>query len=94
MATGRMIPTTTTYKTTVPKQMLTWINPSTTGITTTHKTPTIVAQAGKNSPTRSKPNVGFVVIPYTKGISESFRKICGKYGIQTYFRGNTTNNSS
>ena len=41
-------------------------------------------------PTRQKPNVGFVVIPYTKGISESFKKIGGKYGIQTYFKGNTT----
>ena len=30
-----------------------------------------------------------MVIPYTKGISESFKKICGKYGIQTYFKGNT-----
>ena len=40
--------------------------------------------------TRQKPNIGFVVIPYTKGISESCKKICGKYGIQTCFRGNTT----
>ena len=40
--------------------------------------------------TRQKPNIRFVVITYTKGISESFKKICGKYGIQTYFKGNTT----
>ena len=31
-----------------------------------------------------------MVIPYTKGIAESFKNICGKYGIQTYFKGNTT----
>ena len=31
-----------------------------------------------------------MVIPYTKGIAESFKKICGKYGIQTYFKGKTT----
>ena len=41
-------------------------------------------------PTRQKPNIGSVVIPYMKGIAESFKKIYGKYGIQTYFRGNTT----
>ena len=39
---------------------------------------------------RQKPNAGLVVIPYTQGITESFKKICGKYGIQTYFKGNTT----
>ena len=33
---------------------------------------------------------GIVVIPYIQGIAESFKKICGKYGIQTYFKGNTT----
>ena len=31
-----------------------------------------------------------MVIPYTKGISESFKKICGKYGIPMCFKGNTT----
>ena len=34
--------------------------------------------------------VGYVVIPYTKGLVESFKYICGKYGKQTYFKGNTT----
>ena len=46
-----MIATTTTiYKTTVPKQMQTWINPRTTGITTHNKTLTIQIQAGKKHP--------------------------------------------
>ena len=31
-----------------------------------------------------------MVIPYTRGIAESFKNICGKYGIQVYFKGNTT----
>ena len=31
-----------------------------------------------------------MVIPYTKGLAESFKHTCGKYGIQTYFKGNTT----
>ena len=31
-----------------------------------------------------------MVVPYTKGLSESFKRICGKHGIQTYFRGTTT----
>ena len=42
--------------------------------------------------TSSRPNstVGYVVISYTKGLVESFKHTCGKYGIQTYFKGNTT----
>ena len=35
-------------------------------------------------------NIGHVVVSYTKGLSESFKNVCGKYGIQAYFRGNTT----
>ena len=34
--------------------------------------------------------MGQVVIPYTKGIVESIKHICGKYGIQVHFKGNTT----
>ena len=30
------------------------------------------------------------MVPYTKGLSESFKSICGKCGIQNYFKGNTT----
>ena len=44
------------------------------------------------STTISRPNstIGYVVIPYTKGLAESFKNTCGKYGIQTYFKGNIT----
>ena len=31
-----------------------------------------------------------MVVPYTKGLSESFKNICGKYGIQVHFIDNTT----
>ena len=34
--------------------------------------------------------VGQVVIPYLKGVAESIEQICGKYGIQVHFKGNTT----
>ena len=34
--------------------------------------------------------VGQVVIPYTKGVVESFKHICGTYGIKVHFKGNTT----
>ena len=34
--------------------------------------------------------MGQVVIPYTKGIAESIKHICGKYGIQVHFKGYTT----
>ena len=40
---------------------------------------------------RNKTTVGQIVIPYTKGISESIRQTCGKYGIQEHFKGNQTN---
>ena len=39
---------------------------------------------------RPKSTVGYAVIPYTQGLAESFKNICGKYGIQTYFKDNTT----
>ena len=37
-----------------------------------------------------KSMVGQVVIPYTKGVAEGFKHICGKYGIKVHFKGNTT----
>ena len=40
--------------------------------------------------TTTKTMIGQVVVPYTKGLSESFKNICGKYGIQAYFKGNIT----
>ena len=40
--------------------------------------------------TKEKLNIGHVVIPYIQELGDSFKKICGRYGIQTYFKGNTT----
>ena len=31
-----------------------------------------------------------IFIPYMQGLEESIKKICRKYGIQTYFKGNRT----
>ena len=31
-----------------------------------------------------------IVIPYTQGLCESIKKICGRYGIQIYFKGSNT----
>ena len=39
---------------------------------------------------RNKSTIGQIVIPYTKGISESIKQVCGKYGIQVHFKGNQT----
>ena len=36
------------------------------------------------------PSKGHIVIPYTQGLCESIKKICGRYGIQTHFKGGTT----
>ena len=33
---------------------------------------------------------GHIVIPYTQGLCESIKKICGRYGIQTYFKDSNT----
>ena len=30
---------------------------------------------------------GHIVIPYTQGLCESIKRICGRYGIQTHFKG-------
>ena len=38
----------------------------------------------------TKKTIGQIVIPYTKGIAESIKHTCGKYGIQVHFKGNTT----
>ena len=42
-----------------------------------------------NTP-RNKTTIGQIVIPYTKGISESIKHAFGKYGIQVHFKGNQT----
>ena len=42
----------------------------------------------------NKTTVGQIVIPYTKGIAESIKQTCGKYGIQVHFKGNTLSNKS
>ena len=36
------------------------------------------------------PSKGHIVIPYTQGLCESIKKICGRYGIQTHFKGGRT----
>ena len=33
---------------------------------------------------------GHIVIPYTQGLCESIKKICGSYGIQIHFKGSNT----
>ena len=33
---------------------------------------------------------GHIDIPYTQGPCKSIKKICGRYGIQTHFKGNST----
>ena len=40
--------------------------------------------------TREVKSKGHIVIPYTQGLCESIKKICGRYGIQTHFKGGCT----
>ena len=30
------------------------------------------------------------MVPYTEGLVESYKTICGKYGVQVYFKGGNT----
>ena len=43
-----------------------------------------------NTTPRPTNTIGQVVIPYTQGKAKGFKNICGKYGIQIHFKGNTT----
>ena len=47
---------------------------------------TTAAQAATNK-VKTKAHI---VIPYTQGLCESIKKICGRYGIQTHFKGGST----
>ena len=46
--------------------------------------------AGAQPVTNEVKTKGHIVIPYTHGLCESIKKICGRYGIQTHFKGNST----
>ena len=45
---------------------------------------------GTQPTTNGVKNKGQIVIPYTQGLCESIKKICGSYGIQTHFKGSST----
>ena len=42
---------------------------------------------GAQAVTREVKTKGHIVITYTQGLCESIKKICGRYGIQTHFKG-------
>ena len=46
--------------------------------------------AGTQPTTNEVKTKGHIVIPYTPGLCESIKKICGRYGIQTHFKGSST----
>ena len=45
---------------------------------------------GTPAATREVKSRGHIVIPYTQGLCESIKKICGRYSIQTDFKGGST----
>ena len=52
-----------------------------------------VSNQGTNSTpaaTREGKSKGHIVIPYTQGLCESIKKICGRNGIQTHFKAGST----
>ena len=46
--------------------------------------------AGAQPATKEVKTKGHIVIPYIPGLCESIKKICGRYGIQIYFKGSNT----
>ena len=46
--------------------------------------------SGAPAATKEVKSKGHIVIPYTRGLCESIRKICSRYGIQTHFKGGIT----
>ena len=58
-----------------------------------NRSPRQVNDGGSNnaqSANHKVQNKGHTVIPYTQGLCESIKKICGRYGIQTHFKGGRT----
>ena len=45
---------------------------------------------GAQPATKEVKTKGHIIIPYTQGLCESIKKICGRHGIQTYFKGSYT----
>ena len=45
---------------------------------------------GAQPATKEVKTKGHIVIPYTQDLCESIKKICGRYGIQMYFKGSNT----
>ena len=45
---------------------------------------------GTSAATKEVKSKGHIVIPYIQGLCESIKKICGRYGIQTHFKGGNT----
>ena len=56
----------------------------------TNKGDTSADSNTKEGPPKDKLSVGHIVIPYTQGLVERIKKICGKYGIQAHFKENRT----
>ena len=44
----------------------------------------------KGSTNKDKPSAGHIVVPYVQGLGEALKKICSRYGVQTYFKGSAT----
>ena len=50
----------------------------------------IQGTAGTQPVTSEIKTMDHIMIPHTQGLCESIKKICGRYGIQAHFKGNST----
>ena len=45
---------------------------------------------GAKTTTNEVKSKGHIIIPYTQGLCKSIKKICSRYSLHTYFKGNST----
>ena len=39
---------------------------------------------------KDKPSADYIVVPYVQGLGKNLKKICSRYGVQTFFKGSAT----
>ena len=54
------------------------------------RTPAQGSQQKKKSCKNANPKQNYIVVPYYKGLGESLKRTCQKYGVQVYFKGGNT----
>ena len=54
------------------------------------RNPTIKRNNNQNKSGTDTTQKPYIIVPYQRGLSESFKKTCNNHGVQVYFKGGTT----